>query len=219
MAVLVTGAVAVSGARGAADPETCPTTCDRIPNSAWIDPSAVPLNAVYGWPGPAAGAAAPGPNPTLRFEELCGSTAGRDDPRSYVVAARAEVGKPEGQWQLRAQILHWRGETWQGGQLAAGLINQARTELRDCQRGAPDSSPSLTTDRPGRLAAVISGPTIMHTYLVAHPQSSTVSELTLWSAAPPQVPWPAIDDTEILDALTRPLCTAYIGSCGLPAPR
>lgn len=68
-------------------------------------------------------------------------------------------------------------------------------------------------DEPTRMAAVISGPVIMHTYLVAHVSSSTISELTLWSSGPPQVPWPTVADSAVLDALTAPLCEAYIGSC------
>jgi hypothetical protein len=36
----------------------------------------------------------------------------------------------------------------------------------------------------------------------------------MWTtAAPPQVPWPAVRDGAVLDALAAPLCTAYIGSC------
>jgi len=30
-----------------ADPETCPSVCDQIPNTAWIQPHAVPLDSVY----------------------------------------------------------------------------------------------------------------------------------------------------------------------------
>jgi hypothetical protein len=63
------------------------------------------------------------------------------------------------------------------------------------------------------MAAVISGPVIMHTYLVAHVASSTISELTLWSSAPPEVPWPSMTDDPVLDSITAPLCDAYIASC------
>jgi hypothetical protein len=37
--------------------------------------------------------------------------------------------------------------------------------------------------------------------------------LALWSDAPAQTPWPSVTDTAVLDALSAPLCTAYIGSC------
>jgi hypothetical protein len=53
----------------------------------------------------------------------------------------------------------------------------------------------------------------MHLYLVAHVVSSTISELTLWSPAPPQVPWPTMPDEPALDSTTAPLGEAYIASC------
>ncbi|MGI9164583.1 MAG: ATPase, partial [Mycobacterium sp.] len=72
---------------------------------------------------------------------------------------------------------------------------------------------SLTLDEPDRLAAVISGPVILHQYLLADPISSTVTELALWSSAPPAIPYPTLSDTALLDALGAPLCSAYLGSC------
>ena len=107
------------------------------------------------------------------------------DPRCYAVAERAVVVNPEGQWQLQAQVLHWRGETWRGGQLAEDVFNTAVAALRACQRTNPAASPSLTIDEPDRMAAVVSGPVILHQYLVANPANSTITELALWSTAPP----------------------------------
>jgi hypothetical protein len=60
---------------------------------------------------------------------------------------------------------------------------------------------------------VISGPVVLHEYLIADPVNSTVTELALWSEVPAQTPWPSVTDTAVLDALGEPLCTAYIGSC------
>jgi hypothetical protein len=60
---------------------------------------------------------------------------------------------------------------------------------------------------------VVSGPTILHTYLVARPENSTISELTLWSADPPQLPFPIISDAQVLDAMSSSMCAAYLGSC------
>lgn len=197
-----------------AEPETCPTTCDRIPNTAWIDPAAIPLNAVYSWPAPATVASAlTGAEARFRIESLCASPPVPQGARVDALAARATVVKPDGQWQLQVQVLHWRGDTWRGGQLAAAVLDAARTTVRGCQRGAPAQSPSITTDEPNRLAAVISGPVVMRTYLSVHPWSSTISELTLWSASPPQTDWPVLADTAVFDALTSPLCVAYLGSC------
>lgn len=65
------------------------------------------------------------------------------------------------------------------------------------------------------MAAVASGPdrSVLHEYLVVDPRNSTVTELALWSSAQPSVPWRAVTDASVLDALATPLCTAYIGSC------
>lgn len=196
----------------AADPQNCPPACDRIPDSAWIPPWAIPLNARYGWPQlPALAVTAVAPR--FRFEELCGSPPVAADPRSYAVAERAAVVNPAGQWQLQAQVVHWRGETWRGGALAEDAFNTAVAALQACQRTNPAQSPSLTILEPDRMAAVVSGPVILHQYLVANPANSTITELALWSSAPPQTPWPPLADETVLDTLGAPLCTAYIGSC------
>lgn len=218
-AMLVAGGLAVAlivviPAHG--EPETCPAVCDRIPNTAWVDRHAVPLDAVYHWPalaGLAVQVTGAGTGPRFRFEELCATPAAPQDPRDAAVAARATVVHQEGQWQLQAQILHWRGDTAHGGPIAASVFSNAVAALRACQQRALLQSPSITDDEPNRMAAVISGPVIMHTYLVAHVASSTISELTLWSSAPPQVPWPTIPDDPVLNAMTAPLCDAYIASC------
>jgi hypothetical protein len=217
-AMLIAGGLAVgqlSTAAAHADQETCPPMCDRIPDTAWIASSAIPMNSTYRWPSPAA-VAVPmtgTATPRFRFEEACATPTFPQDTRNSAVASRAIVVNPQGQWQLQAQVLHWRGDTARGGQDALSVFSIAGAALRGCQLGAATESPSLTVDEPTRLAAVISGPVIMHTYLVAHPQNSTISELTLWSTEPPQVAWPVISDPQVLDAMTSPVCAAYLGSC------
>jgi len=195
-----------------AAPLNCPPACNRIPDAAWIAPWAIPLNSRYAWPRLPAVAVTP-VAPRFRFEDLCASPPVDDDPRAYAVAERAMVVHPRGQWQLQAQVLHWRGETWRGGQIVGDLFDAAVAALRSCQRTNAVASPSLTVDEPGRMAAVVSGPVILHEYLVANVDNSTISELALWSTAPPLTPWPAVMDASVLDALDAPLCTAYIGSC------
>ena len=212
LAVLLAAGGLVVAAPAAAEPETCPPVCDRIPDSAWIASWAIPLNSRYGWPL-LPGLAVTATAPRCRFEELCASPPVAQDPRSYVVAEKAAVANPDGQWQLQAQVLHWRWETWRVGQLAEDVFNTAVAALRSCQRTNPSASPSLTTLEPDRLAAVVSGPVILHQYLVANPANSTVTELALWSTAPPLTAWPSEIDDTVLDALGAPLCTAYIGSC------
>src|SRR5271155_3217743 len=198
-----------------ADPETCPPVCDKIPDTAWISSSAIPLNATYHWPSPAESAVpmTGGATPWFRFEEVCATPAFPQDTRNSAVASRATVTNAQGQWQLQAQVLHWRGDTARGGQNASSVFGVAAAALRGCQLGAAAESPSVTIDEPNRLAAVISGPVIMHTYLGAPPENSTISELTLWASDPVQLPWPIISDAQVLDAMASSLCAAYLGSC------
>ena len=198
----------------AAVPGVCPPICDSIPDSAWIAPAAVPLDPVYHWPG-LAGLAVTAPVPRFAFEEMCASPPIIGDARDYSVAWQATVMNPPGQWQLRVQIIHWRGDTAHFGPTATETLDLARTRLRDCQVTAPLASPSITTSEPLRVAAVISvaGQRVMHQYLLAHPSSSSIVELAMWSTLPPLVRWAAVPDAQVLDAMAAPLCDAYLGSC------
>jgi hypothetical protein len=151
--------------------------------------------------------------PRFRFEEVCATPMFPQDTRNSAVAARATVDNAAGQWQLRAEVVHWRGDTARGGPTARSVFDIAEAALRGCQLGAAGESPSVTVDEPNRLSAVISGPTILHTYLVAHPENSTISELTLWGSDSVQPAWPIISDGQVLDAMSSSVCAAYIGSC------
>ena len=197
-------------------PMDCPPNCDSIPASAWIEPTACRCTRRTSWPA-SAGVAVTVTDPHFRFEEGCGTPQVPDDPRQFAVAARAVVPQPQGQWQLQAQVMHWRGETWRGGQLASAVFDKAVAALRGCQLTAPLTSPSLTTDTPDRMAAVVSGvlpaQQVLHEYLVVHPRSSTLVEVAMWATSPPGVGWPAVPDEQVLDAMAAPLCRAYIDSC------
>jgi hypothetical protein len=210
----VCGLVVVGPAH--AVPMDCPPNCDRIPNSAWIDPTALPLFSTYRWPG-LAGIAVTATNPRLKVEEVCASPSAPDDPRSYAVASRATVAQPDGQWQLQVQVIHWRGETWRGGQLAIDVFDKAVAAVRRCQQTSPLTSPSVTTATTDRMAAVVSGilpgQSVLHEYLLVNPFNSTIVEVAMWATTPPGADWPAIADTQVFDAMGAPLCTAYIDSC------
>lgn len=198
-----------------ADAQTCPPVCDQIPDTAWISPEAIPLNSAYHWPAPAGSAVSMtgAATPRFRFEEVCATPTFPQDTRNAAVASRATVDQPQGQWQLRAEVVHWRGETGRAGPSATSVFDIAAAELRGCQLGAAAESPSVTVDEPNRLSAVVSGPTVMHTYLVARPENGTISELTLWASDPVQLPWPIISDAQVLDAMASSMCAAYLGSC------
>jgi hypothetical protein len=211
---VATWGLAVGGSAGwqaRAVPGDCPPICNAIPDSAWVDSTAIPLYPVYQWPG-LAGLAVSAPSPRFGFEAMCGSPPVAQDPRAYAVGARSVVLQPEGQWNLLVQVIHWRGDTATGGPTTLDTLEKARSRLRACQSNA---SPSITTDHAHRIAAVISvaGEQVMHEYLLAHPNSSTVVELAMWSSLPAQVDWPAVADGQVFDAMAAPLCSAYIRSC------
>jgi len=192
-------------------PGVCPPMCDAIPDSAWITSTSVPLYPVYRWPG-LAGLAVTAPSPRFGFEALCGSPLLANDPRAYAVAGRSVVLHQQGQWNLLVQVIHWRGDTATGGPTVLTVLETARSRLQDCQSTA---SPSITTNDRLQIGAVISagGQQVMHEYLLAHPASSTVVELAMWSTVPPQADWPPVADAQVLDAMAAPLCNAYLGSC------
>ena len=203
-----------TGWRAAAVPGACPPICDAIPDSAWVDPTLIPLYPVYRWPG-LAGLSVTAPSPRFGFEALCALPPIANDARAWAVAARSVVLHQEGQWNLLVQVVHWRGDIATGVAAAQATLETARARLRDCQSGAAQTSPSITTNDPQRMAAVISeaGDQVMHEYLLVDPNSSTIVELAMWSSLPTQVDWPAVADAQVFDALAGPLCSAYIRSC------
>jgi hypothetical protein len=213
-ALAIGGLVVAPGQPARAVPGVCPPICDAIPDGAWIAPTSIPLYSVYQWPG-LAGLAVTAPAPRFEFERLCNSPAVVGDARDYAVAGRALVPNRDADWQLRAQVIHWRGDTVTGGPTALAALEIARVRLQNCQLTAPLTSPSITTSDIQRVAAVLSvpGQRVVHEYLLADPNSSTVVELAMWASLPPQVDWPAVPDAEIFEAMAAPLCSAYLGSC------
>jgi hypothetical protein len=192
-------------------PGACPPICDAIPDSAWVEPTAIPLYNVYRWPA-LSGLAITAPSPRFGFEAMCGSPPIAKDARAYAVAARSVVLHHDGQWNLLMQVVHWRGDTATGGTTVLTALENARSRLRDCQSKA---SPSITTSDPQRIGAVIgdAGHQVMHEYLLAHPGSSTIVELAMWSSLPLRVDWPAVPDATVFKTMAAPLCSAYIQSC------
>ena len=87
----------------------------------------IPLNSTYRWPS-LAGLAVPmtgTTTPRFRFEEVCATPAFPQDTRNSAVAAGRRCANPQGQWQLQAQVLHWRGDTARGGQTASSVFGIA----------------------------------------------------------------------------------------------
>jgi hypothetical protein len=212
LAGLLFGAGLAVAPTGHAEPQTCPPVCDRIPASAWIDPTAIPMNSTHRWPHPAV-VAAPVSAPRFKFEELCATPPPREDPREWAVAARAVGAGQAGPWRFQAQILHWRGETWRGGEWAVQVFDTAVDALRSCPSAA-GYAPTVSTVGGERLAAVLAGPQVVHQYLIADPANSSISELVLWATPESALDWAAPPDDRVLAALQAALCGAYLSSCG-----
>lgn len=219
LVVAVASVLAVAGlaigsgpARGA--PGFCPPMCDAIPDAAWPEAGSLPMAGVYRWPS-LAGLAVTAPSPRFEFESWCVTPTDPRDPRDYVVAGRSQVLNPDGRWNLQVQVLHWRGDVVTGGRIAQQVLEQARGALSRCQTAAPTVSPSITTNRADRVAAVLSdaGSRVMHLYLLADPDNSSLVELAMWSTLPTTTEWRTIGDRTVFDTLAAPLCEAYLGSC------
>jgi hypothetical protein len=195
----------------------CPPACDRIPDAAWIDPSAVPLYSTYSWP-PLAGLAATSSRPRFRFEEPCSTPRPQYEQRDGTVAAKSILTHPPDQWQLQVQIIHWRGDPWVGGQRASTTMDWAAAALRACKLSTSQVSVSVSADAPGNgLAAVVSvggaKPIVIHQYLVSDVRNSTIVEVAMWTSSPPRLNWPETNDRQLIDAMIAPLCRAYVDSC------
>ena len=189
-----------------AEPETCPRQCDRSPGG--LDgPVGIPLNPAYAWPVLARSG---GDRPSRRgsgFEEECGSPPVPDRGVRGGERARWSAGRAVA---LQAQIVHWRGETWRGGELAHAVFGSAVAALRSCQDTAR-SPRSLTTAEPDRIAAVISGPVDGAPLSAGRPRTaapSASSSSPRRRGAPPPQPWPAVPDAQVLDGCR---CTAARG--------
>lgn len=202
----------------------CPPACTQIPDSAWIDPSTIPLYASYRW-APLAPLSEPVSGTKFLADELCAAGPQDSDERAGAITARIILPNPPGQWQLQVQILHWRGDPWIAGQRASAVMDAAVSLLRDkCSFAAPGVSVTRIAEQnvpggnPGQsLTATIteagSSSRVAHIYLISDLRNSTVVELALSSASPPVVEWPHVNDDQLLAAMVTPLCTAYVNSC------
>ena len=201
-----------------ADPDTCPPNCDRIPATAWIDPAAIPLAAKYHWPD-LAGIAVP------RCTTAVPLRGGVRDARGCPTTRGLMRWRPRPPSPIRpaSGSCRFRCCTGAASRGTAGSSPTRSSALGDrprCGRvrcTAPQASPSLTTDEPGRLAAVLSvagdAPTVLHQYLVAHPQSGTVVELAMWASSPPAEDWPVVLDYPAARRAGGAAVRAYIASC------
>ena len=116
-AVLATCGLAIAPrSRRLVGPRGLPAVLRPDPGFGLDRPDVHPLYSTYRWPG-LAGFAVTAPTRASSSRRLRTHPL-PTTPVAYAVAARAVVPKPDGQWQLQVQVMHWRGETWRGGRHA-----------------------------------------------------------------------------------------------------
>ena len=138
---------------------------------------------------------------------LCARRRSLGDARDYAVASQATVAEPAGPMAAagagHALARGHRSVRADGDGRPSSWPGPGCETARSPRRWHPRRSPPATRSA---LAAVISvaGQRVMHQYLLAHPASSTIVELAMWSTLPPLVRWPAVPDAQVLDAHGRP---------------
>ena len=100
-------------------------------------------------------------------------------------------------------------ETWRGGDLASGVFGAAIDALRACRTSAA----RLTTAEPDRVSAVLDWPRFAR--LSAGGPAQQHHQRSYCSPRAHALPaWPGAPTTQVFDAMSAPLCAAYLASCG-----
>ncbi len=137
---------------------------------------------------------------------------GPGDPRVYAVAG-ARHGAPAGRPVAAAGPGHAlaRGHRHRRAWTRGRCSRWAASPCRGASSRRPATSPSITTDEPDRLAAVVSDDAsrVMHNYLLADPASSTLVELAT-------VDHPAVAGALAVRCPTRRSSTRWRRRCAPP---
>jgi hypothetical protein len=201
----------VWGLASAAPPDT------TLPSTVWIATDAVPMSAGQHWPA-LAGVAQRFYGEAFAIQALC-HVAPAADEFAGAEGAYARVQRQSGNWSLQQQILHFPGDPWQAGQVAASAYASLVDTLNDCATTEPDAHVTITTpdshcvDVIGgctAVAATIDVPSqriVSHVYLSS--AGSSVSELSVWSSPTPSPPWAGAGDAGVLEAMNAPLCAVW----------
>ncbi|MFB7615448.1 hypothetical protein [Kitasatospora sp. NPDC056181] len=225
-AATAAGTAAASGA--AAQPSTAaakpssagPAVSKDIPAGAWINPRAIPLDATYKWPAPAAGAKGVSGKPTFKLQELCHSKLSQDNESLGAgrAAAQSVIGAGGAdQWQAQQTLLYQGDPRPSSGiaQSAHLVLGDLEDEVKNCAKTVPGATVKVTSPADAMyFAATVTVPqaggttVTLHEYLTA--PDGTVNELSLWTAAKtgaqPKVPWAGPADADVTKAMDAALC-------------
>jgi hypothetical protein len=214
-------AAASATATSAADSGATGANVGGIPATAWISPSAIPLDGAYHWPAPA-GAAKAVKAPTLSAVQDCGLSLSANDKSELGAfpAAQADLTPSSGgtggqdDWTAQETVLATNDTSSGDIQGIYSLYTDLVTALGDCARSAPGAKLTDVTSQGPEFAATITIPTstgstlTWHEYLAA-PYGYLV-ELSVWvapySGDKPSAAWDGTSTSSVLSALQAGPC-------------
>ncbi|BAJ27029.1 MULTISPECIES: hypothetical protein [Kitasatospora] len=205
-------------AKSPAAGEGTPGKAGRLPAGVWIDPKAVPLNAALHWKAPGSAVKVLGEQGAFRIETLC--LIPRDDSFTQLpMAETASLGGAAGDWAADQIVASFGSSQNYSGraQSAHAVFTTLKEGVKNCATTVPGTVVKIDSEGGTTLAATLSipltggGTAEVHEYL-STPDGS-VAELTLHAQLPagarPRTAWSAPAATGVLDALGKPLCTAF----------
>ncbi|WP_239707530.1 hypothetical protein [Mycolicibacterium smegmatis] len=199
--------VGTSGGAVAAPP-------DPIPPNAWAPARSLPMDDTQHWPD-LASVAEPLDGRPFFAEEICGFN---PSPKRQFSSdqARARVDRGPGRWSLQQQIVHFPGQVASSSERAGALFSSVVDALAKCPAQVPGTVVDVTTppvpcapQRCTQTAATVhaSDGVTAHLYLTA--AGGSVSEVAVFAAGTPDVPWGAPADDVVLAAITGPGCAVW----------
>lgn len=217
-----TGSEAASAPASAQATSAAGSTVGGIAAAAWIEPSAIPLNATYHWPSPASAAKA-AKSPVLSAVEDCGIAlaSGERAELGAFPAARAALHPTSGgtggqdDWTAQETVLA-TDDTGSGDvQGIYSLYTDLVAAIGRCAQSAPGAKVAAVTSRGSQYAATVTIPTTtgstltLHEYLAA-PYGYLV-ELSVWvvpyAGDEPSTAWDGSAASEILSSLQSGPCS------------
>jgi hypothetical protein len=215
------------------DPASKPEPASALPDSVWIEPAQIPLEAVYTWQPPSAhayGTAAP----QFEFEQLCQTTKPSSVAalskvfKSATATLTAGVGATAmaaagassaggAGWLAQEVVTHDPSLDSASDQVAYAAFADLTKELQSCAQAVAGAQVTVSTNGAMDFAATVTIPTAtgatatLHDYLIV--PDGTIVELALWvvpnAGAQPVAPWSNMPDASVFSALKSPVCGTY----------
>jgi len=206
----------VSSGTAHADQDTCPPVCDRIPDTAWISPAGIPLNfdVPLAVAGRASGADHWHDDASVPVRGgVCDSRVPARHPQLLRSPAERPSATPQASGSCRPKSCTGAETPHTAARTRRRCSTTAAAALRGCQLGAAAESPSVTTRR-AQSTGRGDQRTGDHPHLSCRTPGKQHDQRT--DAVVRGASAAALadnSDAQVLDAMTSPVCAAYIGSC------